>query len=169
MSLAPLLTASLAIQIHTLAAVAAALLGAFVLFRRKGTPTHRMLGRIWCGLMLVTATSAIFIHEARVIGLFSPIHLFVLVTYVGLWEGLRQIRRGNVAAHQAAMKTLYVGALMLAGAFTLLPGRRINEMLFGPEAGWAPALLAIGLVLVVAGALWWRWRLFLPPRARRVS
>jgi uncharacterized membrane protein len=169
MSISPLLSASLAIQIHTLSAIAAAVLGAIVLFRRKGTPTHRLMGRIWCGLMLVTATSAIFIHETRLIGPFSPIHLFVIVTYVGLWEGLRQIRRGNVAAHQAAMKTLYVGALMLAGAFTLLPGRRINEALFGPEAGWAPALLAIAAVLVAAGLLWWRWRLFLPPRTRRVS
>ncbi len=163
MSLAPLLTAPLAVQIHAVAAIAAILLGALVLFRRKGTPTHRLLGRVWAGLMVIAATSAIFINEIRLVGPFSPIHLFVIFTYAGLFTGIRDIRRGDVAAHQASMKSIYLGALLLAGAFTLLPGRRINQMLFGPDAGWTPSLIAIPLVLAVTGYLWWR---LLPPRRR---
>lgn len=165
MSLAPLLSAPLAVQIHAVAALAAILLGALILFRRKGTPTHRLLGRVWAGLMFIAATSAIFINEIRLVGPFSPIHLFVLFTYVGLFEGIREIRRGNVAAHQASMKSLYLGALLLAGAFTLLPGRRMNQMLFGPDAGWTPSLIAVPLVLAVTGYLWWR----LMPRKRRAA
>ena len=84
MSLSPLLSAPPAIQIHAFAAMAAFLIGAFVLWRRKGTALHRALGRIWVGLMLVVATSALFINEIRLIGPFSPIHIFVLVTYLGL-------------------------------------------------------------------------------------
>lgn len=56
------------------------------------------------------------------------------------------------------MQGLYVGALLLAGAFTLLPGRRMNAVLFGPDAGWTPSLLAIGSILASATFLWLRWR-----------
>ncbi len=165
MSLAPLLSAPLAIQIHAVAAILAMLLGAIVLFRPKGTPNHKLLGRVWAGLMLVTATSAIFINEIRLIGPFSPIHLFVVMTYAGLYQSIRDIRRGNVVAHQAGMKSLCVGALLLAGAFTLLPGRRVNETLFGPDAGWTPSLIAIALVLAITAYFWWR----LMPKKRRLA
>lgn len=163
MSLDPLLSASVAIQIHAACAIAAMLLGALVLFRPKGTPLHKMLGRVWVGLMLVVATSAIFISEIRLIGPFSPIHIFVVLTYAGVWEGIREIRRGNVAAHQATMKSLYLGALLLTGAFTLLPDRRMHHVLFGADAGWLPSLIAIPLALAVTAALWLR---LLPRRAR---
>ena len=162
MSLAPLLAAPLAVQIHAFTAIAAVLLGAVVLLRPKGTPVHKLMGRTWALLMFTTATAAIFISEIRLIGPFSPIHIFVVMTYYGLWEGIREIRRGNVRAHQATMKSLYLGALLLAGAFTLLPGRRMNEVLFGPDAGWTPSLIAIPLVLAVTAFLWRR----LMPRRR---
>ena len=162
MSLAPLLAAPVAVQIHALAAILSVLLGAVILFRPKGTPVHRLMGRVWALLMFTTATAAIFINEIRLIGPFSPIHIFVVMTYFGLWEGIREIRRGHIAAHQAAMKSLYLGALFLAGAFTLLPGRRVSEALFGPDAGWTPSLVAITLVLALTAYLWWR----LIPRRR---
>lgn len=126
-----------------------------VLFRRKGTPIHKALGRLWVVLMLVTATSAIFINEIRLIGPFSPIHLFVVFTYAGIAQGVWHIRRGEVARHRADMVGLYFGALGLAGAFTLLPGRRMNEVLFGPDAGIAPAIAAIAVV--IAATIWF-WR-----------
>jgi uncharacterized membrane protein len=162
-SLDPILSAPLAIQIHAFAAAAAMLLGATVLFRRKGTPVHKLMGRVWVGLMLIVATSAIFINEIRLIGPFSPIHLFVVLTYYGVWEGIREIRRGNVEAHQAAMKSVYLGALLLTGAFTLLPGRRMHDVLFGAASGWTPSLIAIPLALALTAVLWLR----LMPRRRR--
>jgi uncharacterized membrane protein len=158
MSLTPLLEASLAIQVHALAAIAALLLGASILFRRKGTPAHRLLGRVWAGLMLVVATSAIFINEIRLLGPFSPIHIFVMMTYAGLFQGVREIRRGDVQAHRATMQSLYFGALVLAGAFTFLPGRRMHAVLFGADAGWSPSLVVIGLALAASGWSWWRLR-----------
>ena len=163
MSLEPLLAAPLAIQIHARAASAAMVLGAVILFRRKGTKMHRLMGRIWVGLMLIVATSAIFINEIRLIGPFSPIHIFVVFTYVGLWQAVREVRRGNVEAHQAGMKSIYLGALLLTGAFTLMPGRRMHDVLFGAESGWAPSLVAIPLALMVTAYLWWR---LMPRRAR---
>jgi len=166
MSLDPLLSAPLAIQLHATTALAAVVLGAVILFRRKGTVLHRWLGRVWALLMLVTATSALFINEIRLVGPFSPIHLFSLLTYAGLALGIWHIRRGNVAAHRLAMQSLYFAALGLAGAFTLLPGRRMNQLLFGPDAGWLPSLIAIGLVLV---ALWSVSRRLRPAPAARLS
>ena len=157
MSLSPLLSAPPAIQIHAFAAMAAFLIGAFVLWRRKGTALHRALGRIWVGLMLVVATSALFINEIRLIGPFSPIHIFVVVTYLGLAGGLWAILvQRNVALHRALMQSTYLGALLLAGAFTFLPGRRMHEVLFGAHAGWLPALVLIGVALLATAAMWIR-------------
>lgn len=65
MSLSPLLDADPAVQIHASSAIAAFFIGAFVLWRRKGTGLHKALGRVWVVLMLVTATSSMFIHETR--------------------------------------------------------------------------------------------------------
>ena len=88
MSLTPLFDAPVAVQVHAAAALAALLLGALVLFRRKGTPLHRAMGRVWVVLMLVAATSSLFINEIRLIGPFSPIHIFSVITFVGLAQGL---------------------------------------------------------------------------------
>jgi uncharacterized membrane protein len=162
MSLAPLSTAPAVIQLHAAAAIAALLLGAAILFRRKGTPAHRLLGRLWVGLMLVVATTGLFIQEIRMIGPFSPVHLFSLMTYAGVALALWRIRHGDVRGHAAAMQSLYVGALLLAGAFTLLPGRRMHDVLFGAQAGWTPSLLAVGLALGATVLLWLRLRQQLP-------
>lgn len=165
MSLDPFLAAPFAIQIHAGTATLALLLGALVLFRRKGTKLHKALGRTWVLLMLVTATSSLFINEVRLLGPFSPTHLFVPMVYGGLFIALREIRRGNVAGHQAAMKGVYMGALLLAGAFTLLPGRRLHDMLFGADSGWTPSLLAIPLALAFTA---WLWTRLLPRRPARI-
>ena len=157
MSLMPLLMAPLAVQIHASCAIAAFVIGGFVLWRRKGTRLHQTLGRIWVGLMLVVATSAIFINDLRIIGPFSPIHIFVIVTYAGLGKGLWAIVVDHdVAAHRAAMQSTYLGALLLAGAFTFLPGRRMHAVLFGANAGWLPSLLLIGTVLAITAVVWIR-------------
>lgn len=156
MSLQPLIESSFVIQVHAASAVAALVLGAVILWRQKGTPLHKALGKVWIGLMLVVATSALFINEIRMIGPFSPIHIFSMITYAGVVQGLYHIRRGEVTAHRAAMQGLYLGALILAGAFTFLPGRRMHEVLFGPGAGMAESLMVIVPALGLAGWFWWR-------------
>ncbi len=166
MSLEPILAAPLAIQIHATCAVLAMLLGAMVLARRKGTPMHKLTGRLYVALMLVVATSALFINEIRLVGPFSPIHIFVLVVYVSVTMAIWNIRRGNVAAHRAWMVSMYFGALFLTGAFTLLPGRRMHDVLFGAGSGWLPAAIAIPLALVAGFML---WRRLMPPRRPRLA
>lgn len=159
MSLTPLLAAGPVIAIHALCAIVAFFLGALVLWRRKGTALHKTLGRIWVVLMLVVATSALFISEIRLIGPFSPIHLLAILTYGGIGRGLWAIIvKRDVAVHRASMQAVYLGSLVLAGAFTFLPGRRMHDVLFGAGAGWAPALILIGVALVASVFLWRQWR-----------
>jgi uncharacterized membrane protein len=40
------------------------------------------------------------------------------------------IKKGNVKAHKRKMILLYFGAIVIAGAFTLAPGRYLNEVFF---------------------------------------
>lgn len=159
MTLTPLLQADPAIQIHAFAAILAVPVGGFVLWRPKGTALHKALGRLWVMLMLVAATSALFIHGFKWFGPFGPIHLFSVITYVSLFNGLRAIIvKRDIRRHRIEMQALYVNALLLAGAFTFLPGRRMHQVVFGPDAGITESLVAIALILGVAGLLTWQMR-----------
>ena len=55
--------AKLPIIIHVATVLPAIPLGGYLLLAPKGTPLHKMLGKVWLILMLVTATSAIFIQS----------------------------------------------------------------------------------------------------------
>jgi uncharacterized membrane protein len=67
-SLAPLLNAAPAIQLHAFVALAAFGLGAVQLAAPKGTLPHRTMGWMWVTLMVVVAASSFWIHELRVWG-----------------------------------------------------------------------------------------------------
>lgn len=131
MTLTPLLTASPVIQVHAYAAIAAFLIGIVMLLRRKGTVTHKAVGRIWVALMVIVAGSSFFIWELRQVGPFSWIHLLSVGTLVALFLAVRDIRRGRVEAHRSAMIMIFFGALVVAGAFTFMPGRIMHAVAFG--------------------------------------
>jgi uncharacterized membrane protein len=118
------------IAIHTVLALAALALGIAILSRPKGTPSHKLLGRLWAGAMAVTALSSFGIMELRHGAGFSPIHILSLITLAGLARAIYAIRHGNVIAHQRAMIATFAGGA-IAGAFTLLPNRIIGGWIFG--------------------------------------
>ena len=132
MTLEPLLAAPATIQAHTFAALAAFGLGALQLSAPKGTPLHRGLGYVWVTIMLVVAISSFFIHTIRLIGPFSPIHLLSILTLVTLPLAVLRARRGDIAGHRKLMRVLFSAALLIAGLFTLLPGRIMSAVVFGP-------------------------------------
>lgn len=144
--------ASPAIQIHAGAAILALVLGTIVLLLPKGTRLHKAMGRIWVGLMLVVAGSSFFITEIRMFGPYSFIHALALYTFFGVFQAVRAIRRGDVKAHRGNMMGLYAGALILAGGFTLLPGRRMHAVLFA-DGGWTALWLALGAAAAVGAVL----------------
>ncbi|WP_018717040.1 DUF2306 domain-containing protein [Arhodomonas aquaeolei] len=128
MHLQPLLAAPAVIQVHVAAAVLALALGIAQFTLRRGGTRHRRVGRIWVALMAVTAISSLFIHELRVWGDWSPIHVLSLVTLATLVQAVRAVRAGHVRAHRAAMVSLFAFALIGAGAFTLVPGRLLHAV-----------------------------------------
>lgn len=125
------LAAPVLIQLHAVLAATAIILGGVQLAMPKGTQTHRLLGRIWVACMAIVALSSFFIHEIRMFGLFSPIHLLSALTLIALWQAIRLARRGDIIRHKKAMIRLYVLALLITGAFTLLPGRLMYRLFFG--------------------------------------
>ncbi len=131
MSLAPLLRADPAIQIHAFAAMAAFALGVVQLTAPKGTLRHRTLGWLWVALMLIVSTTAFFIHQIRLWGPWSPIHLLAIFTLVMLPIAVFAARRHAVERHRRAMIGIFVGALVIAGLFTFVPGRIMHAVAFG--------------------------------------
>ena len=87
MTLEPLRAASLLIQIHAFATLAAFGLGIFQLAAPKGTARHRITGWIWVGLMATVVVTSFGIHEMRTWGSWSAIHLLSIFTAVMLPVG----------------------------------------------------------------------------------
>lgn len=131
MDLAPLGDASPAIQVHVYAALTAFALGVVQLARVKGTISHRTLGYVWVVLMLIVAASSFWIHQIRLWGPWSPIHVLSIYTLAMLPLGLWYARRHNVRGHKLTMIGLFGGALVIAGLFTLVPGRLMHRVIFG--------------------------------------
>jgi uncharacterized membrane protein len=132
MTLAPLLNASPVIQVHAFAAMAAFALGLVQLAAPKGTIPHRTIGWVWVALMALIAISSFWIHEIRLIGPFSPIHLLSIFTLAMLPLAVLHARHHRVERHRKAMTAIFLGALVIAGLFTLLPGRVMYAVVLGP-------------------------------------
>lgn len=131
MSLAPLLNASPAIQLHAYAAMSAFVLGIVQLAAPKGTLPHRTIGWIWVTLMTVVSISAFFIHQIRLWGEWSPIHLLAIFTLAMLPLAVWRAHRHEVTRHRNAMIGIFLGALVIAGLFTFVPGRIMHAVVFG--------------------------------------
>ncbi len=126
-----LISQSQPIPLHAIAAMVAIILGGIQLSMKKGGKTHKLLGRIWVGLMLIVSFSSFFIHEIKLWGLFSPIHLLSIWTIFSVGLAIYFVRVGNIKRHKQVMVSLYVFALIVTGFFTLLPGRVMNQVIFG--------------------------------------
>jgi uncharacterized membrane protein len=155
-NLSPLLDASLPIQFHVATVVPAALIGPYLFLSRKGTPRHRLLGKVWIGLMVVSALSSFFIHSINLLAGFSPIHLLSIFVIYGSWNAVRAARAHRIREHRNSVISIYVGGIVIAGGFTLLPGRVMNEVIFtwpsqATDFGKLAALVA--MMVVCVGAL----------------
>ena len=118
MSLAPLLDAVPAIPVHAFAAMTAFVLGVVQLAAPKGTLPHRALGWVWVLLMLSVAISSFWIHQIRLVGPWSPIHLLSIFTLVMLPLAVWKAHTHQVTSHRRAMIFIFTGALLIAGLFT---------------------------------------------------
>ena len=131
MNFALIAEAPLAIQLHLATVLPAFAIGTWQIFSsRKGSTAHRGLGVLYLALMTVTAITTFFIRDIRH-GELSLIHLFIPLTLFSVFGALWYIRRGNIKGHRNAMLGLYFGGLLIAGAFTLMPGRLLHRVFFG--------------------------------------
>ena len=61
---------------------------------------------------------------------YTPIHLLVPLLFAGLLVAFGRLARRDIAGHRRAMRITYVGACLVAGAFTLLPNRYLGGLLW---------------------------------------
>ena len=119
------------IPLHAYAAFLAVVIGAIQFVMPKGTIRHKYLGYSWVGLMLLVSVSSFWINAIKIIGPFSPIHFLSIFTIWSLFEAIRSIKQGNIKRHKRFMQFLYPLALIITGAFTMLPGRIMYEVFWG--------------------------------------
>lgn len=119
---------------HLVTVSPAFLVGSWLMFRPKGKALHRLLGRVFMALMMITAIITLWMPAqlgSTWLNHFGVIHLLSLLTLVSVPRALIAARKGDVKAHAGTMISLYVGGLLVAGGFAFMPGRLLNTLLFG--------------------------------------
>lgn len=124
--------ASLA-SVHLATVLPAFALGTFLLLNAKGTPRHRLLGKVYMALMVVTGLATLLMPAhvgPRWLGHFGFIHILSALTLYNVPQAYLAARRHDVARHRWNMVSLYVGGLLIAGTLALTPGRMLHTWLF---------------------------------------
>jgi len=81
--------------------------------------------------MLAVSASSFYLHGLRVWGPWSPIHILSVFTPLALVYAVWAARHHRVRGHRIAMISIFCGALVIAGLFTLVLGRLMNAVVFG--------------------------------------
>ena len=130
LDVAPLMQSAWVLKAHVSGALASFAIGAFLLAYRKGKRVHRVFGYTWVATMAVTAVSSFFLT-----GLngdhFSLIHAISAWTVIILPMGVAAALRHDIKAHRKHMTNMFLGGMVVAGLFTLLPGRMMWSIFFG--------------------------------------
>lgn len=143
---------SAAIVFHVATACIALVVGPFAIYRKRRDRLHRVLGYVWVLAIAMTALSS-FLIEASVLPIafgMGAIHLLSIWAFWTIWFGVQDARAGRIASHRSRMAGLYWQGLSIAGVLTLLPGRALNDALFGEAQMVGLWLIGIGL----AALLW---------------
>ena len=125
--------------VHALLGFLALLFGLAVVLRRKGTGTHRRLGRAYFVSMLLLNATAFVIYDLY--GRFGPFHIAAVVSMATTIAGflpvyLRRPRTTWMAVHGIFMGWSYVGLLaaFIAEIATRVPGVRFGFGVIGATA-----------------------------------
>lgn len=140
-------------QLHLATALMALASGGWMLWRPKGTPSHRRIGWLYVASMLALNGAALFIY--RLTGRFGPFHIAALVSLAILLAGSipalwRRPADGWLERHYFFMTHSYLGLVAAAIAET-------STRVLGPHAFagrptslfWIAVVLATVFVFVV--------------------
>jgi uncharacterized membrane protein len=119
--------------LHLATIAPAFLIGTFLLLRRKGTPLHKSLGRVYLVLMMATGFTTLFMPAQvgpKWLSHFGFIHLFSLLSLYSVPAAYVAARKGNIKVHRGHMLGLYVGGILIAGLFAFSPGRMLHQWLW---------------------------------------
>lgn len=125
------------VWVHLATILTATALTPVMLLRGKGTRSHRKLGYVWVGAMLMTAVTSLFFNTGTRGGLgvftgdVSPIHLLSVFVLVMVPMIVVRARRHDRAGHESAVRGMVIGALLIAGFFTFPFQRMLGAWLFG--------------------------------------
>jgi uncharacterized membrane protein len=131
MTLEPLLSSKLVVQVHAFSAMTAFAVGCVQLATPKGGAWHRVRGYIWVVAMALVAGSSFWINDINQWHGFSLIHLLSIQVIATLPFAVWAARHGNIRGHRRGMISMFVGALVIAGLLTLAPGRVMHDVVFG--------------------------------------
>jgi uncharacterized membrane protein len=118
---------------HLSMIIPAFIAGSYLLIRRKGTSTHRLLGKAYMVVMLLSASLTLFMPAKVgpvILNHFGYIHLLSFFTIYCVPAAYFAAMNGNTKRHRNFMIGLYTGGLIIAGGFALSPGRMLGDLLF---------------------------------------
>lgn len=122
------------ISYHLATILPAFAIGTYLMVRRKGDRLHRTLGKSYLLLLLVTALITLTMPAQvgpRLFDHFGFIHVFSVLALYLVPTALIAARRGAISVHRKKMIGLYVGGLVIAGAFAFMPGRMLHSWITG--------------------------------------
>ena len=125
------------VWLHLGSVLTATALTPIMLLRRKGDDRHRTLGYAWVTAMVMTAATSLAFKTGVAgptlgvfSGDFSPIHLLSIYTLLQVPLIVARARRHNWAGHERAVRSMVIGALLVAGFFTFPFDRMLGAWLF---------------------------------------
>lgn len=109
------------------------IIATYMMLIKKGTAQHKFLGRIYMVLMLFTATVTLLMSAQvgpTLFDHFGFIHLLSVLVLYSVPSAYFAIKAGDVKKHKLNMIGLYIGGMLVAGGFTLVPGRFLGDLIF---------------------------------------
>jgi len=119
--------------IHLATMIPVAFLGAYLLITLKGTAGHKAIGKIYMLLMFFSSLVSLFMPAKvgpTLLFHFGAIHLLSFLAITMIIFSFIAVKVGNIALHKRSMVGLYVGGIIVAGSFTLTPGRLLHDWIF---------------------------------------
>lgn len=92
----------------------------------KGTLIHKTLGWVYMVLMMFTAFVSLLLPVKvgpQFFSHFGWIHSLSVLTLTTVPTAIIAVRKGEIRKHKIKMISLYFGAILIVGGFTLAPGR----------------------------------------------